>query len=99
ACVPVRYPQAPRKTRRSPSRHAHTLQRSLVFIQPSPRRRSTQPSPHGFALRLPPAPLRDQLGPRLATARGRPSVRTAGRVSARTSGALLEFLAERVPDL
>src|SRR3989337_1987123 len=67
ALKPVRYSQAPRKTRRMPRRHAHTLQRSLVFTQPSPRRV--------------------------------PRLRLGGHVSARTSDALLEFLAERVPDL
>jgi ubiquinone/menaquinone biosynthesis C-methylase UbiE len=53
--------------------------------QHSPRRSSTQPSPQGFALQLELPRLRDQLSPRLASARRRPSPRTAGSVSARTS--------------
>src|SRR6267142_3520115 len=67
------------------------------FIQPSPRRWSTQPSPRGFALQLELPRLRDQPGSRPAPASGRPSTRTAGSVSTRTTLALALGRQTRAP--
>src|SRR5712692_6312363 len=60
---------------------------SARTIQPSPHRSFTQPSPQGFALQLELPRLRDQLSPRLASARRRPSPRIHSALGSRRRGA------------